>query len=104
MLQRTSKRVSNSCRPAVLAGFVGSLLSFQMLGQSSPDQMTFEVASVRVHQADRSGDIRGPIPRLQASPGTLTISNFNLKSIIVWAYHLSPYQASAPDWLDVERY
>jgi len=63
----------------------------------------FDVASVKVSQPGTAG---GPRRRenIQVSPGTVTMRNVNLKSSIRWAWHVSEYQVTGPDWLDSERY
>jgi uncharacterized protein (TIGR03435 family) len=63
----------------------------------------FDVASVK---ASQSGTAGGPRRRenIQVSPGTVTMRNVSLKASIRWAYHVTDFQVSGPDWLDSERY
>jgi uncharacterized protein (TIGR03435 family) len=63
----------------------------------------FDVASVKVSQP---GPGAGPrlTERIQLSPGSVTMRNVRLKAAIRWAWHVSEYQVTGPDWLDSERY
>src|SRR5258708_6094560 len=61
----------------------------------------FEVASVRVGKA---GGGMGPFDNIKVTPDTVTMRGVPLKSCIQWAYHVSEYQISGPDWLQSERY
>jgi uncharacterized protein (TIGR03435 family) len=64
----------------------------------------FDVASVKASQPSqgRDGGGRGGGGRgnIQLSPDTLTMRNTSLKNAIRWAYHVTEYQVSGPDWLD----
>jgi uncharacterized protein (TIGR03435 family) len=71
----------------------------------------FEVASVKVSQTTgRDGGGRGLLGgrggrgSIQVSPGSLTMRNVTLKNAIRWAYHVSEFQVSGPDWIDSARY
>jgi uncharacterized protein (TIGR03435 family) len=69
----------------------------------------FDVASVKASDmgqgregggrgfGGRGGGGRGNI---QVSPDTLTMRNVTLKNAIRWAYQVTEYQVSGPDWLD----
>ncbi len=63
----------------------------------------FDVASVKASQPGTGGG-RGRRENIQVSPGTVTMRSVNLKSAIRWAWHVSEFQVSGPDWLDSERY
>jgi uncharacterized protein (TIGR03435 family) len=63
----------------------------------------FDVASVKVSQPGTGGE-RRRTERIQVSPGTVTMRNVTLKAAIRWAWHVSEYQVTGPDWLDSERY
>src|ERR1035441_4249184 len=63
----------------------------------------FAVASVKASQPGAGGG-RGRRDNIQVSPGTVTMRNVSLKSSIRWAWHVSEFQVSGPDWLDSERY
>src|ERR1039457_5271496 len=62
----------------------------------------FDVASVKVSQPGTDG--RRGRGNTQVSPGTVTMRNVSLKAAIRWAWHVSEYQVTGPDWLDSERY
>src|ERR1039458_5463378 len=69
----------------------------------------FDVASVKASQPSQPGQPgpgggRGRRDNIQVSPGTVTMRNVSLKSSIRWAWHVSEFQVSGPDWLDSERY
>ena len=69
----------------------------------------FDVASVKASQPGQPGQPgpgggRGRRDNIQVSPGTVTMRNVSLKSSIRWAWHVSEFQVSGPDWLDSERY
>ena len=66
----------------------------------------FDVASVKASQPGQPGPGggRGRRDNIQVSPGTVTMRNVSLKSSIRWAWHVSEFQVSGPDWLDSERY
>ena len=64
---------------------------------------TFDVASVKVSQPGAAGERRGR-GNTQLSPGTVTMRNVSLKAAIRWAWHVSEYQVTGPDWLDSQRY
>ena len=69
----------------------------------------FDVASVKASQPGQPGEPgrgggRGRRDNIQVSPGTVTMRNISLKSSIRWAWHVSEFQVSGPDWLDSERF
>jgi uncharacterized protein (TIGR03435 family) len=73
----------------------------------------FDVASVKASQpgqtgqpgpGGRGGGRGGRRDNIQVSPGTVTMRNISLKASIRWAWHVSEFQVSGPDWLESERY
>src|ERR1035438_9804041 len=73
-------------------------------GQSAdPPTPTFDVASVKASQPGADGGQRGR-GNTQVSPGSVTMRNVSLKTAIRWAWHVSEFQVSGPDWLDSQRY
>jgi uncharacterized protein (TIGR03435 family) len=63
--------------------------------QSGP---TFEVASIRPNS-------RGGGTFVQALPGTLAMTNFSLRTLIVFAYGIQGYQISGePSWISSQNY
>ncbi|MCX6633102.1 MAG: TIGR03435 family protein [Candidatus Solibacter sp.] len=73
-------------------------------GQSADTPaLAFDVASVKASQPGTGGG-RGRRENIQFSPGAVTMRNVNLKSAIRWAWRVSEFQVSGPDWLDSERY
>ena len=72
-------------------------------GQSA-DAPAFDVASVKVSPP---GTVPGDHRRrdnIQVSPGTVTMRGISLKGAIRWAWHVTEFQVTGPDWLDSERY
>jgi uncharacterized protein (TIGR03435 family) len=63
---------------------------------------TFDVASVKASQPGDGGQ-RGR-GNTQVSPGSVTMRSVSLKTAIRWAWHVSEFQVSGPDWLDSQRY
>jgi uncharacterized protein (TIGR03435 family) len=70
---------------------------------ADPPAPAFDVASVKVSQPGTAGGPRRT-QRILFSPGTVTMRNVSLKAAIRWAWHVSEFQVSGPDWLDSERY
>jgi uncharacterized protein (TIGR03435 family) len=76
----------------------------------TPEAPAFDAASVKVSPTAPTGPpgggrgFFGGRGNIQASPGSLTMRNVTLKNAIRWAYHVSEYQVSGPDWLDSARY
>lgn len=72
----------------------------------------FDVASVKVSQnapTGRDGGGRGLLGgrgrgSIQVSPASLSMRNVTLKNAVRWAYHVSEFQVSGPDWIDSEHY
>jgi len=73
----------------------------------------FDVASVKASQpgqpgqpgpGGRGGGRGGRRDNIQVSPGSVTMRNISLKASIRWAWHVSEFQVSGPDWLESERY
>src|ERR1039457_3623692 len=62
----------------------------------------FDVASVKVSQPGTDG--RRGRGNTQVSPGSVTMRNVSLKAAIRWAWHVTEYQVTGPDWLDSQRY
>ena len=95
-----------------LAG-VAFLVAGGAAAQTPDARPAFEVASVKVSQTTPTGRDgggrgllggRGGRGSIQASPVSLTMRNVTLKNAIRWAYHVSEYQVSGPDWLDSARF
>jgi uncharacterized protein (TIGR03435 family) len=75
--------------------------------QTADTPPAFDVASVRASQmtqTGREGGGRGGRGNIQTSPGSLTMRNVTLKNAVRWAYHVTDYQVSGPDWLDSARF
>jgi len=78
--------------------------AFAAFGQSADTPApAFDVASVKVSQSGADGVSRGR-GNTQVSPGTVTMRNVSLKAAIRWAWHVTEYQVTGPDWLDSQRY
>src|ERR1035438_7394282 len=78
------------------------LAAVAAFGQSA-DAPAFDVASVKVSQPGADGVPRGR-GNTQVSPGTVTMRSVSLKAAIRWAWHVTEYQVTGPDWLDSQRY
>ena len=83
-----------------------ALLAAGGASAQTADAPTFEVASVRTSQMTQTGREGGGRGRgnIQASPGSLTMRNVTLRNAVRWAYHVTEYQVSGPDWLDSARF
>jgi uncharacterized protein (TIGR03435 family) len=62
----------------------------------------FDVASVRVSQSD--GEHRGPRENIQVSPDGVIMRSVSMRNCTRWAYHVTPYQVTGPDWINSQRY
>jgi uncharacterized protein (TIGR03435 family) len=89
--------------PAPLMLFAAALAFAQSADTPAP---AFDVASVKPGQpGGRGGGMeRRVLQNIQVSPGTVTARNASLRSCIRWAWHVSEFQVSGPDWLDSERF
>ncbi|HWC97069.1 MAG TPA: TIGR03435 family protein [Candidatus Sulfopaludibacter sp.] len=77
-----------------------------VLAQSSDNQLTFEVASIKPAEPMTGGRMMigsrgGPG---SADPGHLTYNNVSLKNLLTNAYGVRGYQITGPSWLDGERF
>ena len=95
-----------------LAG-LALLIAGSAAAQTPDAPPAFEVASVKAGQTTPTGRDgggrgllggRGARGSIQTSPGSLTMRNVTLKNAVRWAYHVSEYQVSGPDWIDSARY
>jgi uncharacterized protein (TIGR03435 family) len=73
-------------------------------GAASGQQPGFEVASIRAGQVPAGRGQGLGRERIQLSPDTLTLRNESLRTCIRWAYDVSEYQVSGPDWLASTRF
>lgn len=77
-----------------------------VLAQSTADQLTFEVASVKPAEPQTPGRM---MVGMRGGPGTpdpgqATFSNVTQRVLLARAYGVQDYQISGPGWLDSERY
>lgn len=78
----------------------------------APARPAFDVASVKVltaGQAGREGGrgmmrMGGRGGTVQTTPDSVTMRNTTLKNAIRWAYGVTEYQVSGPEWLDSVRF
>src|SRR4051812_8270524 len=89
---------------AILIGAVGVLLVTLLSAQAPPDQLTFEVATVKLHDP---GD-RGQSIRLLPS-GQLNVTGITARSMIGTGWGTETIQTArqivgGPAWLDTDRY
>jgi uncharacterized protein (TIGR03435 family) len=73
------------------------------VGQPAPSPPTFEVASVKPNLI---GGAEGNRMRehVDIAPGSVNMRNVSLSSCVQWAYRVSEFQISGPDWLGSERF
>jgi len=76
------------------------LSAWALVAQTAPP-LSFEAASVKPAPDRGAGSLRGG-PGTN-SPGQIT-GVVTLKTLILWAYELKPYQLNGPSWMDSERY
>jgi uncharacterized protein (TIGR03435 family) len=93
-------------RTTILGACLTVAASCCALAQSSGDQLTFEVASIKPAAPMVAGKMMfgsrgGPG---SADPGHLTYNNLSLKNLLVNAYGVKSYQVTGPSWLDSERF
>src|SRR5215471_5293891 len=74
-------------------------------GASAP---AFEVASIRPVQATTMAPGMGQhgVGReiIQVGPDSVTMRNASLRTMTRWAYHVTEYQVSGPDWIGSDRF
>jgi Protein of unknown function (DUF3738) len=87
------------------------LVTHAAFAQSAPDKPSFEVASIRPGSRTLTTLPNGMqvIGAMQGGPGTsdpetLTINSLPLRSIVLRAYGVQPYQLSGPGWIATSRY
>jgi uncharacterized protein (TIGR03435 family) len=94
-------------RPALLS-FVVAIFACALAFGQAPENLTFEVASVKQSPPvpPTGGVYFGPArggPGT-ADPGQITWSYPTLKTLLMNAYDVKNYQINGPAWLDTERY
>jgi uncharacterized protein (TIGR03435 family) len=94
-------------RNAPLSASIIALACVSVLGQT-PDNLTFEVASVKSSPPpDPNGRVFFGPPRGgpgTSDPGQITWTNAALQNVLMTAYDIQIYQLTAPAWLGTERY
>ncbi len=77
-----------------------------VLAQTTPDKMTFEVASVKPATPPTDGRLMVGVRGGPGTPdpGQATFSNVTQRILLAKAYGVQDYQISGPGWLDSERY
>jgi uncharacterized protein (TIGR03435 family) len=93
----------NQMTPLTRSVGLAALASFAALAQpaSAP---AFEVASVKVDTVGTNEGAGRGREVISTDAGSLTMKNVPLRSAILWAYHLFPYQVTGPAWLDTDRF
>jgi uncharacterized protein (TIGR03435 family) len=71
------------------------------LAATAYGQTVFEAASVKPVALERAKEGR---PGVSFTPGSVTMSNVTLKTVITTAYGVKDYQVSGPAWINSERY
>jgi uncharacterized protein (TIGR03435 family) len=93
--------------PAVRILHLGLLMMAAVSVASSqtvtPDQLTFEVASVKPAKSVNGRFTMNGGPGT-GDPGRITYTNIMLRRILLSAYDVKNYQISGPDWLDSLRF
>jgi uncharacterized protein (TIGR03435 family) len=86
------------------------ILAVAGFSQTAETKPAFDVASVKASEAGgRGGGGRmgfgiGGRGNIQVAPASLTMRSVTLKNAIRWAYQVTEYQVSGPDWLDSARF
>jgi uncharacterized protein (TIGR03435 family) len=89
------------------AGFVLTVLAAgAAFAQTTPDQLTFEVASVKPAAPPTDGRLMVGVRGGPGTPdpGQATFSNVTQRLLLAKAYGVQDYQISGPGWIDTERY
>jgi uncharacterized protein (TIGR03435 family) len=86
--------------------FSGFLAACAALAQSGPQQLAFEVASIRPSPPFQGGSLRigifgGPG---QGDPGQISYSYMTLARLVLAAYGIEPSQLTGPDWINSIRF
>src|SRR5271157_2276793 len=85
----------------VLAFFAGCVA----YGQTADEPVAFEVASVKLAPlADGPWIAQCKGGPGSSDPGLFTCTNYNLATLVSYAYNLRPYQFPAADYADRKRY
>jgi uncharacterized protein (TIGR03435 family) len=79
-----------------------------VLAQSDP-RPQFEVASVKTASADEQAaggqGVRRPTGRIRTpDPSLFLCDSCTLADLVMSAFHIQPYQLSAPGWMETERF
>jgi uncharacterized protein (TIGR03435 family) len=77
-------------------------LAASAFAQNPPDP-AFDVASVRINQQYQVDNVQTWSAKTDVKPGSLTMTNVSLVSLIKWAYHIQRYQIVQPDGLEFRR-
>ncbi len=104
-------------RKSQVAGWAFAAVAVAVAGaQTQESRPSFDVASVKASDMapGREGGGRmggmglamGGFGRgnIQVAPASLTMRNATLKNAIRWAYGVTEFQVSGPDWLDAARF
>jgi uncharacterized protein (TIGR03435 family) len=94
------------------AAGIALMAATAVFAQAPGSRPAFDVASVKASDpaAARGGGghfafgMGGTGGNIQVAPASLTMRNVTLKNAIRWAYHITEYQVSGPEWLDSARY
>jgi uncharacterized protein (TIGR03435 family) len=92
---------------AAVAGpvLVGIMDAPRSGAQSKPEELTFEVASVKLsrdQQSQRGSTGLPPVTR--GNQSTLTYTHVTLKGVLLRAYNVRPYEVVGPSWMDEKFY
>jgi uncharacterized protein (TIGR03435 family) len=83
----------------------GAAVFMAIAGSAQPAaKQAFDVASIRPSQTPQGKGLVSLREDLNTAPGSLTFRNVTLTSCIRWAYKLSAFEISGPDWLADARY
>lgn len=82
-----------------------TVLAAAVFGAPAPG---FEVASIRPVQATAMTPGMGQhgVGRetIQVGPDSVIIRNASLRTLTRWAYHVTEYQVTGPDWIGSDRF
>jgi uncharacterized protein (TIGR03435 family) len=97
---QTYKSAGQALQFVLLMRMVTGVLSSQ---STSPDRLTFEVASVKPTNSVSGRFTMNGGPGT-TDPGRISYTNIMLRRILLNAYDVKNYQLSGPEWLDTLRF
>jgi uncharacterized protein (TIGR03435 family) len=88
----------------IYAVFLAALPGGGVVGQTTGELPTFEVASIKLSQTPAGRGLASLREDINTDPARLTMGNVSLSTAIRWAYKLGVYEISGPDWISTARF